>query len=113
MSHAQGILEKLDEMLANKWRELMVLFIWGHSWAYLGENPKCSWETMEAFCQKAGENSDKIWFATCSELYDYCSALSRIEISANRKMFVNPSAISVWLCVDGEPVELKPGVTRI
>lgn len=113
MSHAHGILEKLDEMLANQWRELMVLFVWGHSWAYLGENPKCSWETMETFCQKAGENSDKIWFATCSELYDYCTALSRIEISANRKMFVNPSAISVWLCVDGEPVELKPGVTRI
>ncbi len=113
MSHAQGIPEKLEQMLANPWRELMVLFVWGHSWAYLGDNPKCSWETLEAFCKRAGENSDKIWFATCSELYEYCEALSRIEISANRKMFRNPSAISVWICVDGEPVELKPGVTKI
>ncbi len=113
MSHARGIPEKLDEMLARQGRDLMVLYVVGHSWAYLGENPKCSWDMLEAFCKKAGENSDKIWSATSIELYDYCTALSRIEISANRRMFTNPSAVTVWLSVDGETVELKPGVTKI
>ena len=113
MSHAIGIHEKLDAMIANPWKELMVLFVWGHSWAYLGDNPKCKWEAIESFCQTVGDNSDKIWSATCSEFYDYCTALSRIEVSANRKMFVNPSAVTVWLSVDGETVELKPGVTKI
>ena len=113
MSHAVGIHEKLDNMIANPWKELMVLFVWGHSWAYISENPKCEWETIESFCNKVNNNSDKIWSATCSELYDYCEALSKIEISANRKMFINPSAVTVWLSVDGETVELKPGLTKI
>ena len=41
------------------------------------------------------------------------TALRALELSADRTMVLNNSAMSVWLEVDGAPVEIKPGLTHL
>lgn len=110
--HKGDIFKKLEDF--EKWYkgEISMLYIWGHSYEFNQENTTFTWEEMESFCEKASKLEDT-WFATNIEIYDYVTAMKRIEISADRKMFYNPSAISVWVDVSGEKVELKPGVTKI
>ncbi len=90
----------------------ILFYVWGHSYEFNEENTAYTWEMMEAFLKKASK-IEGVWFATNIEIYDYITATKRIEISEDRKMFFNPSAISVWASVDGTVVELKPGVTKI
>ena len=81
-------------------------------------HPAC-WEqrankVMEEFCDKfTATFEDTVWYATNIEIYDYVTALRALELSADRTMVLNNSAMSVWLEVDGAPVEIKPGLTRL
>jgi hypothetical protein len=112
MHHNGGVMEKLEQFKSYYKNEISMLYIWGHSYEFNHENPVLSWEGMEEFCKQASKLEDT-WFATNIEIYDYMTAAKRIEISADRKMFVNPSAISVWIDIEGKAYELKPGVTKI
>ncbi len=112
--HHGPILDSLVNMVESKdRRDLAILYVWGHSYELDSPTPKRTWEDMEEFCKKAHEYKDKLWCATNIELYDYWMAMKRIEISYERKMFYNPSNISVWMAIDEVPHELKPGVTII
>ena len=69
---------------------------------------------MEEFCDKfTATFEDTVWYATNIEIYDYVTALRALELSADRTMVLNNSAMSVWLEVDGTPVEIKPGLTHL
>lgn len=110
--HNGNILEKLEQFKSWRNGEIAMFYVWGHSYEFNRENPQFTWEGMEEFCKKASKFEDT-WLATNIEIYDYVTAMKRIEISSDRKMFYNPSAISVWIDADGEKYELKPGVTAI
>ena len=112
MHHNGPMNEKLEQMVNSPSKTIRLLYIWGHSYEFNRPETKRTWEEMEAFCKEAGSHKE-IWFATNIEIYDYCQAMRRIEVSADRKMFFNPSAMPVWIDCEGETVKLEPGVTRI
>ncbi len=104
--HNGGIMDKIEPFV-KKYTPLPVFYVWGHAYEFPRDN---NWELIEEFCAKVSTIEDA-WFATNIEIYDYVQALERIYVSADRKMIHNPSAISVWLTVDGKAVEVRGGET--
>ena len=107
--HSDDIFSKLDGFLANRWSPMGIFYIWGHSYEF--PQVEGAWERMEEFCKRAQENSDKIWFATNIEIYDYITALRQLKISADRKTVYNPTQIDLWISVDDAPVKISAGET--
>ncbi len=92
------------------WRHKMPLFyLWGHSYEFDRDD---NWEAIEEFCEIVSKDED-IWFATNMEVYDYIKAMKSLEFSADCTIVKNPSAISVWIAVDDNPVEIKAGETVV
>jgi peptidoglycan/xylan/chitin deacetylase (PgdA/CDA1 family) len=99
--------------LLNRWETLyqnqrawgQVFFVWGHSYEFADRN---DWAGLERIFKPLAGKPD-VWYCTNIELFDYEAARQRIVIAANRKSAYNPSAISVWLNVDGKSVEVLPG----
>lgn len=111
--HSGNIIGKIDEF-KNAYYALPLFYIWGHSFELPRNTPTSSWEMMEEFCDKfTATFEDTVWYATNIEIYDYVTALRALELSADRTMVLNNSAMSVWLEVDGAPVEIKPGLTHL
>ena len=79
--------------------------VWGHSYEFdRNEN----WNLIEDFCSEiAGDET--IWYATNIEIYDYVTALKRLEFSADNSLVKNPNAMPLWLSVNGAPVKVLPG----
>ncbi len=102
--HKGGVMEKLEKFKANK-SPLSLLYVWGHSYEFDNDG---NWELIEEFCQ-AAEGMEDVWYATNIEIYDYITALRSLEMSADRSMAYNPSAVSVWVEVDGNIIECKGG----
>ena len=67
-----------------------------------------SWDIIKRFCDKSAEDPD-VWYATNIELYDYISALRALQFTANRDFVYNPTAIDVWLEVDGDALKVAAG----
>ncbi len=110
--HKSDILTKLGTFSRVSTKYVPMFYVWGHSYEFNQENTTFTWEGIEEFCEAASKLED-VWFATNAEVYDYTMAMRRLEISADKKMFFNPSAVSVWIEADGKSFELKPGVTKI
>ena len=85
-----------------------LLYIWGHSYEF-ANNDNCS--KIENFCEKAANHPD-VWYATNIEVFDYVRAQRMVDYAIDKNMAYNPSNISVWIDVDGKPVELKPGENK-
>ena len=107
--HKDGIADKLERF--KKTTLPMSLFcVWGHSYEFENDG---NWDVIENFCA-AAESLDSTWFATCIEICDYINAMRCCEMSSDRSMLYNPSAISVWVAVDGKPIECRGGAcTRL
>lgn len=73
-----------------------LLYIWGHSHEFKSEE---DWENIENIV-KTVANSNKIWYATNIEIYDYITAQRKLRISYDENIFYNPSAIDVWVAKD-------------
>lgn len=85
---------------------LYMMYVWGHSFEFTNDN---NWDVMEEFCKLVGHRDD-IWYATNIEIVDYMDAAKRLQYSADSSMVYNPSACSVWICVnDTDYIELKGG----
>lgn len=54
-------------------------------------------------------DDDSIWHATNIDIYDYVTALKRLEFSADSTLVKNPNGIPLWLSVNGATVQLLPG----
>ena len=87
---------------------LYLMYVWGHSYEF---TDKDNWNVIEDFCELVG-NRDDIWYATNIEIYDYMDAAKRLQFSADLSFVYNPNAISIWLNVAGEYVEV-PGGTQV
>ena len=90
-----------------KYGNLHLLYVWGHSFEFEREN---NWELMDRFGQLVGGRDD-IWYATNIEIHLYADAMNRLRFSATGELVHNPSALSVWIAVDGESVEIPGGAT--
>ncbi len=82
-----------------------LLYIWGHSYEFDGNN---NWEHIEEIWQKLAKN-DEIWYATNIEIYDYVKAYKRLQYSADGHMIYNPSLFTVWIDIDGELYSIESG----
>jgi hypothetical protein len=108
--HNGGIIEKLDAFLAaGRFHPLPVLYVWGHSYEFPAQD---NWQLIEDFCQKAGGRDD-LWYATNIEITDYVNAVRALRFSADYDVVYNPSAVSVWISVDGEATEIGTGETKV
>lgn len=98
----------------NKTQYLYMMYVWGHSYEF---NRDSSWDLIEGFCEFIGRRDD-IWYATNIEIVDYMNAAKNLKYSADGDMVYNPSAISVWISVNGrnigerKTVEIRPGETK-
>ena len=54
-------------------------------------------------------NHDEIWYATNIQIVDYMAAAKALVFTADGDRVYNPSAISVWISVDGTIHEIKGG----
>lgn len=83
-----------------------LLYVWGHS----RDTAENKWEVLEDFCKLVGNNGS-IWYATNGDFIRYMKALQSLSFSASGEIVHNPSAISVWISVDGTPVKVDSGKT--
>ncbi len=89
-------------------KSLKLMYVWGHSYEF---DDRDNWGVIEEFCRYMGGRQD-IWYATNIEIVDYMEALNRLKFSGDNRMVYNPSAVSVWLQIDGKKiVEVKGGTT--
>ena len=87
-----------------------LFYVWGHSYEFNNNN---NWELIEEFCKKASGKTD-VWYATNIEIYDYVTAYRNLSFSVDLKYVYNPSAIDVYVLVEGNKVIAKAGkVTKI
>lgn len=91
--------------LEQRHSHMALLYVWGHSYEF--ENDR-NWELIERFGEIAGGRKD-IWYATNAEIYAYSDALKRLRFSADNRIVHNPSALSVWISAEGDPVEIAAG----
>lgn len=63
---------------------------------------------MEEFCKMAADQED-VWYATNIQIKDYVTAARSLVFSTDMHMAYNPSALDVWISVDGEPVCIRAG----
>jgi hypothetical protein len=105
--HNHNLMELGREFLSlHKSQYLYMMYVWGHSYEFdLQDN----WALIEEFCEMAG-GKDDIWYASNIEIVDYMDAADRLQFSATGKFVYNPSAVSIWLSVDGCAVECRGGV---
>ena len=85
------------------------MYVWGHSYEFTNND---NWDVIERFASLAGGRDD-IWYATNIEIVDYMDAARRIIFSADHSLVSNPSAMDVWLSVDGMPVIVPGGKTIV
>ena len=105
--HNNELMKKGDEFLSlPDWKELPVMYVWGHSFELAGDN---TWGLIEEFAEKM-QNRPEIWYATNGEIFDYVQAIRRLEFSADGKMVKNPTAVTVWYHgVGGKAESIAPG----
>ncbi len=107
--HNDGRLMELLESFKNSTRPMAMMYVWGHSYEFDNND---NWNVIEEFCEKAGGDSN-VWYATNIEIYDYITAMRRAELSADRTMLYNPSAVSLWVRTGGKLIECKGGTTTL
>ncbi|TXK84998.1 polysaccharide deacetylase family protein [Paenibacillus sp. N3.4] len=99
MQHAETFIN------SHKTQYLNLMYVWGHSYEFDNDN---NWELIEEFCTFVGGRSE-IWYATNIEIVDYTKAFEQLKFSAALDFVYNPTALSVWLSVDGQLKEVKSG----
>jgi len=106
--HGNNLLEKCKQFNDLPPRSQMPLFyVWGHSYEF---DRNKNWELIEEFC-KIASGDESVWYVTNVEIMDYLKAMKNLKFSVNKKIVFNPSAIAIWIGVDGEAVKIEPGKT--
>ncbi|WP_342565574.1 polysaccharide deacetylase family protein [Paenibacillus sp. FSL R7-0345] len=84
-----------------------LFYVWGHSYEF---DVQDNWELIEAFSQRIS-NREEVWYATNIEIVRYLKAHNNLKYSTDCTLVYNPSALSLWISVDGQAVEVPPGKT--
>lgn len=108
--HNKGSIEHAKTFVdLHKTQYLYMLYIWGHSYEFDNDN---NWELIEEVCQIVS-GKDDIWYATNIEIVDYMNALEQLRFNVERTQVLNASAMNLWLDVDDQKVEVKPGLNEL
>jgi peptidoglycan/xylan/chitin deacetylase (PgdA/CDA1 family) len=75
-----------------EWRELSLMYVWGHSYEFGIPN---DWSVIEEFTDMM-QGQDSIWYATNGEIYDYITAMKRLEFTADGCWVKNPTSTEIW-----------------
>jgi hypothetical protein len=105
--HHKQMVEFAEKFTALEQRHsrMALLYVWGHSYEFENDN---NWELIDRFGETiSGLNN--IWYATNAEIVAYMQAVEMLRFSADNRMVHNPSAMSVWVSVEGESVEIPAG----
>jgi peptidoglycan/xylan/chitin deacetylase (PgdA/CDA1 family) len=106
--HKRELAAKGEEFLAlAKSQYLYLMYVWGHSYEFDNDG---NWNVIEDFAAKAGGRAD-IWYATNIEIVDYMNRWKAMRFSSDCSLAMNPSAVSVWLNVGGDMLEVPGGAT--
>ncbi|WNQ09503.1 polysaccharide deacetylase family protein [Paenibacillus aurantius] len=104
--HKHNLMKQAETFVSlHKAQYLYLMYVWGHSYEFDLDG---NWELMEEFCAFAGGRPE-IWYATNIEIADYVKAFEQLQFSASLDFVYNPTALSVWLGVDGRITEVGPG----
>ena len=102
------LMELAERFVGTKdWWDPMLFYLWGHSYEF----EACgNWDVIERFAETAGGKPD-IWYATNIEIYDYCSAFSRLVFNTAMTVCANPSACDLWFAYGRKEVHVPAGQT--
>ncbi|WP_251551467.1 polysaccharide deacetylase family protein [Neobacillus muris] len=104
--HKRDLMKLAEEFVQlHKKQYLYMMYVWGHSYEFDDDE---NWDLIESFCEFIGNRND-IWYAANIEIVDYMKAFQNLKFSADSTFVYNPTAISVWLSVDGIIVEVEAG----
>lgn len=107
--HSHDLDAKAEAFLnLSPYRELSLLYVWGHAYEFDREEPSNNWKLIEAFCEKVSGRDD-IWYATNLEIFEYVAALRSLVISVDGKLLRNRSGLDLWVQADGKPVKIPAG----
>ena len=105
---AMPLAERFLRDIDSQWTKPL-FYIWGHSHEIRNED---DWEETEQLL-KLLANNNKIWYATNMEIFDYISAQKMLKISADERIFYNPTATDLWVEKDKAKIIKIPAGTRI
>ena len=91
------------ETLDSEWIQPL-FYVWGHSHELREET---DWGQMERLVSMLG-GSEKIWYATNIEIYDYLAAVRQLRVSADESLLYNPTRLDVWVEKDKREVIRVP-----
>ncbi len=107
--HGHNLMENAQRFAdLHKTQYLYMMYVWGHSYEFDRDG---TWDLIEEFCKFIGGRDD-IWYATNIEIVDYMNAAKNMKYTVDADKAYNPSAVPVWIWVDGKIHEVKPGETK-
>lgn len=106
--HSHNLMQNAEAFAAlSKTQYLYMMYVWGHSYEFPRDN---IWDLIESFCAFIGRRDD-IWYATNIEIVDYMNAAKNLKFTARADRVYNPSALPVWISVDGTIHKIDGGRT--
>ena len=84
-----------------------LFYVWGHSYEF---DDRDNWNVIEEFAKYIGGRED-VWYATNIEIYDYVKAYEALQVSVDRTLVHNPTAIDVWFVEGKTTYCVKAGET--
>ena len=99
--------EKFVEM--NATRDPQLFYLWGHSYEFETDD---NWNVIEEFTEYMSGKEDSIWYATNSEIFEYIENYKRLIFSADGSMVKNPTARTLWFCLNNNVISVEAGETK-
>ncbi|KPG73763.1 polysaccharide deacetylase family protein [Enterococcus sp. RIT-PI-f] len=108
--HQQQLLEHGKDFVdLHKSQYLYLMSVWGHSYEFTDNN---NWHLIEDFAEMVGVHHD-IWFVTHIDFYRYMVASEQLVFSIEGNSVYNPTTLSIWISVDGNIIQVLPGMNRL
>ena len=106
--HHDKVTDELIEDFLNSpgYRNLSLFYIWGHSFEFENNN---NWSHISHVCDSLKGRQD-VWYATNIEIYEYVAAMRSLVVSVDGNMIYNPTAVNLYLLIEGKKVCLSAGM---
>lgn len=105
------LMELADKFFVfDKPRAPQLFYVWGHSYEF---DDNDNWNVIEQFAEKMGGHSDRIWYATNGEIYDYTEAYNRLVWSVDLDRVYNPTFTELWFLYGSKTYRIMPGETIV
>lgn len=85
-----------------------LFYLWGHSYEF---DQRENWNIIEDLMDYIKDYKEKVWFATNIEIYRYVTAFEQLIYTVDGSKVYNPTAIDIYLSVDGDCFPIPSGKT--